>query len=237
MGALRTMRRGFTLIEVVIALAIMVVIGTLAYSTLAASIQLRDIMEEDDAIARSARIALDRLTREVSLAFLSETANPNTFQTVFTGRDESGGAAMWFTTTSHRRTYRNSRASDLTEITVWLEDDPEDSTHSVLLHRESGIIDQYPDQGGAILPLARKVTRFQVAYLDNQTGEWTDEWDSAGAETPNRLPRAVQLVIGLARPDPDDDDDFIEQVFVRTVYLERAAPLVGGDLNPTGSQR
>ncbi|MFT4979397.1 MAG: general secretion pathway protein J [Myxococcota bacterium] len=229
-------RAGFTLIEVIVALGIMVVIGTLAFSTLSSSIQLRDILEEDDALARSARVALGRLTQELSLAYLSENGNPNTFQTVFVGREEGGGAALWFASTSHRRTYKNSRESDLTEISMWLEDDPDDDTHSVLLHRESGVIDQEPDEGGTILPLARRVTRFQVFYLDNQTAEWMDEWDSGGVEASNRLPRAVQIVLGLARPDPDDEDDFVEQIFIRTVILERADPIVGGDLNPTGNR-
>lgn len=229
-------RRAFTLIEVIVALAIMVVIGTLAFSTLSSSVQLRNILEEDDAFSRSARVALERVTRELSLAYLTENPNPNTYATVFVGRDEGGGTALWFSSTSHRRTYRNARESDLTEITIWLEDDPEDSTHSVLLHRESGLIDHEPDEGGAIQPLARNVTRFQVMFLDHQSIEWQEEWDSSGTETPNRLPRAAQVVLGLAKPDPDDPDDFVEHVFVRTVILARAYPLVGGDLNPNGRQ-
>ena len=228
-------RRAFTLIEVIVALGIMAVIGVLAFSTLGSSVQLRDILEQDDAVARSARVALDRVTTELSQAYLSDNVNPNTFNTVFTGRDESGGTALWFATTSHRRTYRGSRESDLTEVTIWL-DDEEDNNHSVLLHRESGLIDHEPDRGGQVLPLARNVTRFQVYFLDHQTGEWSEEWDSLGSETPNRLPRAVQIVLGLARPDPDDKDDFTEQIFLRTVYLERSSPLVGGELNPSGRE-
>ena len=40
-------RRGFTLIEVIIALGIMVMIAGLAWSTLAGSIKLRDVLAED----------------------------------------------------------------------------------------------------------------------------------------------------------------------------------------------
>jgi general secretion pathway protein J len=184
------MRRAFTLMEVVVALAIMVVIGMMAFTTLGSSIELRDVLEQDDAIARSARVAMDRLTTELSQAYLSENANPNTFTTVFTGKDEGDGTALWFATTSHRRTYRGSRESDLTEVTIWL-DDEEENSNSILLHRESGLIDNEPDMGGQVLPLARNVTRFQVYFLDHQSGEWEEEWDSIGGETPNRLPRAV----------------------------------------------
>ena len=216
------MRRGFTLIEVIIALGIMVMIASLSWSTLAGSIKLRDIMEQDDETARSARVALGRLSRELQLAFLTDnTSAMNTYRTVFTGETDGDTAVMWFASTSHHRTYRNSRESDQAEITVWTDDDPE-SKHMVLLHRESGFVDQEPDEGGAILPLARDVTRFEVRYYNGKTAEWLEEWDSAGIDTPAQLPRAVQLVLGLASPDPDDDDGEIEQVFVRTVIIERA---------------
>ncbi|MEL6345020.1 MAG: prepilin-type N-terminal cleavage/methylation domain-containing protein [Myxococcota bacterium] len=216
----RRNRSGFTLIEVVVALAIMVVIGVLAFSTLAGAVEMRDTMEASDKTSRSARIALDRLSRELQLAFLSQNFNPLTYQTVFIGRQSGDESTLWFATTSHRRAYHNSREADQAEITVWTEDE-EEGEGMVLLHRESGIVDQEPDEGGSIMPLARNVTQFEVAFLDSRNGEWISEWDSTGVDTPNTLPRAVQIVLGLSEPDPLDDDDTIERIFVRTVYLER----------------
>ena len=232
----RRSRGGFTLIEVMVALGIMVVIGVLAFSTLAGSVEMRDIMEETDKVSRSARVALDRLTRELQLAFLTTNVNVNTFLTVFVGKEETDGSVLWFSTMAHRRAYRNSRESDLAEVTVWAEDDPEGSRHMVLLHRESSLIDHEPDRGGKVQLLARDVTRFQVRFLNPQTAEWMEEWDTAGVETPNQLPRAVQIVLGIAAPDPDDPDDFVEEVFVRTVYIERAQPISAGPLN-AGARR
>lgn len=220
---MRRSRAGFTLIEVIIALGIMVMIAGLSWSTLAGAIQLRDILTEDDAIARSARVTLNKLSREVELAYLTDnTAAINTYRTVFVGEDEGDESVLWFATTAHRRSYMNSRECDQSEVTIWTEEDPEESGQMVLLHRESGFIDQEPDEGGAVLPLARGVTRFQLRYYDGTIGEWKETWDTQGSETPNRLPRAVQIVLGLAAPDPDDDDDFVEQIYVRTVIVERA---------------
>ena len=68
-----------------------------------------------------------------------------------------------------------------------------------------------------ILPLARDVSRFDLRYLDPQDGEWQDSWDTNGADTPGRLPRAVQIVLTIAKTDPDDDDEVIERTFVTTV--------------------
>ena len=75
------------------------------------------------------------------------------------------------------------------------------------------------------MPLARGVTRFDLRYLDGNTGEWRDDWDTNGSETPGRLPRAVQIVLELTSPDPNgDEDDFITTPYVRTVMIAMSNP-------------
>ena len=76
------------------------------------------------------------------------------------------------------------------------------------------------------MPIARGVTRFDLRYLDGASGEWKDEWDTDGSETPGRLPRAVQIVLELTSKDPngDDEDDTITTPYVRTVMLALAEP-------------
>lgn len=177
---------------------------------------------------------MDRLGREISLAFLtSNVAAVASYRTVFVGRDSDEQDTIWFATRSHRRTYYNSHESDQTEITLWVEPDPEDRSRLVLLHREAPRIDNYPDKDGVILPLARNVTRFDISYLDPEKNEWKSEWDTTGADTPNRLPRAVQVVFGLSGPDPDSDDpkDRKEYPYVKTIILETAPEIKRSLLN------
>ncbi len=218
----RSGESGFTLIEVVVALAVMVVIGTITWSTMASTLDMRDYLEEADVTARSARVALDRIAREVEVAYLTEDPNSklNTYRTVFVGEDGSDTDTLWFATLTHQRRYRNSRECDQTEITIWADDDPEYQGTSVLYHREAPRIDQDPDMDGAVSPLARKVTRFDLSYLNGQSAEWVDEWDSNSVEYSQRLPRAVQIVLGLQATDPHDEDETIERIFVRTVLVE-----------------
>lgn len=216
-------RAGFTLIEVMVALAIMAVIAALTWGALSGSLDTRDYLDEQDEIDRSARVALARLTRELSLAFLTtNTEAVNTYRTVFVAKDADGTDQLWFSTLAHRRTIRDSRECDQAEITLWTEDDPDgESGDLVLLHRESERIDHEPDKGGLILPLATGVARFDLRYLDPQSGEWREEWDSTGAETPNRLPRAVEITLVLRGPDPDDEDARVERPYLTTVMVER----------------
>lgn len=223
---LRNTRRGFTLLEVVVALAVMVVIASLAWGTLSGALQMRDFIAAEGELERSSRVAMDRIEREIRLAYLTpNTDSINTYKTVFVGKDESEADQLWFATKAHRRKYQNARECDQSEVTLFTDDDPDHDGRLVLLHRESPRVDHEPDKQGAVQPLARNVTRFELRYLDQSTGEWQDEWDSEGAEFSGRLPRAVQVVLAVMGPDPDDPDEESERAYVKTIVLENAKPM------------
>lgn len=219
-------RRGFTLLEVVVALGVMAVIGLLSFQAMSGSLRARDFMEEEEAFARSAANAMDRIARHLELAYMTtNTTAVNTYRTVFVAKDGDEQDELWFASLGHQRRFRDSRESDQAEVTFWTEDDPEVEGAYVLLMREGQRIDERPDEDGPVLPLAHGVKRFDLRFLDAKTGEWTEEWDSTGADQPNRLPRAVQVVLVLLAPDPDDPDALAPRSFVRTVELAFAETL------------
>lgn len=221
-----TRRAGFTLIEVVVALAVMAIIGAMSWQALAGSMQARDFLEAEEEFQRSANTALDRIQRHVELAWLTENvAAVNTYQTVFVGKDGDELDELWFASLGHRRRYYDSKECDQTEITFWAEDDPEHDGEHVLLMREAQRVDERPDEDGAVLPLAHGVERFDLRYMDHLTGEWLEEWDSSGADQPGRLPRAVQLVLVLRGPGREDIEEREPRTFVRTIPLAFADTL------------
>ncbi len=224
---MRRTRRGLTLIEIIVALGIMALIGSISAGTLSSSIDVLEAIDEAEGSNRTARIAMRRITRALQLSYLTENRTAvNTYQTVFVGKDDGDEDQVWFASLGHHRKIRNSRQCDQTEITLFTDEDPDDADTKVLFIREAPRIDQYPDKGGRPMPLARGVSRFDLRYLDGTSGEWRDEWDTNGAETPNRLPRAVQIVLELVSKDPngDDDDDTIVTPYVQTVMLAMAGP-------------
>lgn len=214
-------RRGFTLLEVIVALGAMAVIAMLTFSALAGSLQARQALEDEETHARAVGAAMDRMSRHFELAWLSSnTSARETFQTVFVGKDGNDLDTVWFASLGHQRRYKDARESDQTEITLWTERDPDDSEAWVLLMREAQRIDNEPDKDGIIQPLAQGVQRFDLRYLDPTTGLWTDDWDSTGADQPNRLPRAVQIVLVLRAPDPEDPERTVPRTYVRTVGMQ-----------------
>ena len=97
--------RGLTLIEVVISLGILVFMGAMTWQTIAGSLMLRDILEYEDSVSRSARVAMDQIKKELRVAFLtSNVAAVNTYQTVFIGKDGGDEDRLWFNTMKRLQT-------------------------------------------------------------------------------------------------------------------------------------
>jgi len=216
-----------TLMEIMVSLAILSMIGAMSWTALGQTFLARDALETQDGVRQQARIALERITREISLAYMSGStatsgslSSPNSFKTVFVGKDEDPIDTLWFSAISHHRIYRDSRECDQTELTYWGEPDPEDRDSYVLLHREAPRIDHEPDKDGTILPLAYGLKRLDFKYLDPNTNEWEEEWDTTGIEHPNKLPRAVRVVLVLEGPSASDPEEMEDFAYATTVILE-----------------
>ena len=167
-----------TLMEIMVSMAVLSMIGAMSWTALGQTFMARDALERQDAVHQQARVALERMSRELSLAYISGNISvPNSYRTVFVGKDEEPADSLWFAAISHHRIYRDSREADQTELTYWVEPDPNDRDSYVLLHREAPRIDHEPDKDGTILPLAYGVKRLDFKYLDGSDFEWEDEWD------------------------------------------------------------
>jgi general secretion pathway protein J len=219
------MRRAFSLIEVVVAMALLALMGTLSFQTVLGSLDARDRLEADDEMNQAARIALSTIKRDLSLAWLTPNIQAvASYRTLFVAQDESPDK-LFFAAMSHQRLHQGARECDQTEITYWTEEDPTNKDALVLLRREAPRIDHEPEKDGAILPLAYGLKRFDVRFQDPVDNEWRDDWDTTGTETPGRLPRAAQVILEVLGPDPDDEDAKIAHTFMTTVILEFGAPL------------
>lgn len=225
------MRRGFTLLEVIVALSLLGMIAAITFTTISNSITTRDVLEQEDASNQSARVAMDRLRRDLRLAYLTKnTSAVNTYRTQFVGQNKDPDG-LWFTSLSHHRMFRESRECDQTELTYWAENDPAIDGAYALLRREAPRIDNEPEKDGLIAPLAYGLKSMDFRYINPKTNEWVDEWDTNGVDTPNKLPRAVQILLVFLVEDPDEEGRMIERPYATTVILHFADRLTQSLLN------
>lgn len=194
----RVAARGVTLLEIMVALGVLALIGTLIYGALDGMAKSREGITRIGDRYLQGRTALARITRELQSAFVSAhlPVNPAliTRSTVFLGTDQSNMDRLDFTTFSHRRLARNAHESDQSEISYFTSRDPNVSGKMDIVRREDASIDLEPTKGGPVLVLAEDVSELEFRYFDPMTQQWTDSWDSsAAAGQLGRLPSQVKV--------------------------------------------
>ncbi len=176
--------------------------------------RMQETVEATEQVAHTARIVFQRINRELQSAFLTRNPSPtSSYLTLFRGSDENPFDVLSFNSFSHIRLYRDSNECDTTEISYFVENDPEEPGLYMLLHREAPRIDGLPEEGGAIEVLARRVVLFNLRYYDDFKQEWSEVWDTTSAEHLLRLPRAVEVTLILV------DLDGIEHYYATTILI------------------
>lgn len=199
--------RGFTLLEVLIAVAITGIIGVMVADSFRRAALLRDLATEQEARFGGARVALTRVAKEVSEAFLSDHYDRKRYRerpTVFLGRDRGEEDTLLFTTMAHARIAPDAKQSDQAVVEYSVESDPDNPDDLVLWRRENVHIDENADRGGTRARVLDHVRAFDVSYWDWKRQEWAREWTSNGVDHPNQLPTRVRIQLKVRMPDGSD---------------------------------
>ncbi|MDP6945226.1 MAG: type II secretion system protein, partial [Myxococcota bacterium] len=170
--ALHHRRRGMTLIEVAVAMAILGLMGILAYGGLAITIQSQkraDVLHER---YHAARVFLTRFKRELSMAFVSlHQAEDKQTVTLFLGERDT----VIFNTSAHEPIRRGVDESDQLEVEYRLDRD-EDGNRAII-RRVKHFIDDRPGRGGVESVAVRGVDDFDLEYFDDMKEDWRNDWD------------------------------------------------------------
>lgn len=196
---------GMTLIEVLMAITILSMVMSMVYGAFTQTARNKQVLEEEADQYHTVRIALERMQRELSMAFVSIQTNPSpslqVVRTAFVGKDRGHRDRIDFTSFSHQRLYRDAHESDQNELSYFITRHPDFPDVNVLARREQARIDDRPQEGGRVEIVLEDVKEFDLEYLDPTTNEWSRTWNSTQpADQPNRLPSQVKIRIVI--PDP-----------------------------------
>lgn len=219
--------RGLTLVEVLVAITIFAIVSVVVFGGFNQTMINKQVIEEEADRAHVIRVAMERMVRELSMAYVSihQNVDPSlqVMNTCFIGGRAGRGHRIDFTSFSHRRLYRDAHESDQNEISYFLTNDPEQRDRLVLARREQNRIDEDPQTGGTIQVLVTDVVAFEAEYLDPQSGQWLDSWDTRDlTHQPNRLPTQVKLSLTVRDPDAPRGE--------RT-FVTRAQPMINWAVN------
>jgi len=201
--------RGLTLLEVMVAVAILAMVSVLIYGAFDGLGRGKKGLARVNDRYHEGRAALNRVASEMASAFLSMhqplTVAQIRRQTIFSATNGSPADRIDFTSFSHRRLTRDAHESDQNEISYFGSPDPNVSGKVDLARREAPLIDMEPKRGGEVNVLAEDIDLFDVKYLDPMTAQWLETWDTTQGATgqPNRLPLAVRITLVL-KGGPDN---------------------------------
>jgi general secretion pathway protein J len=190
-------RRGFTLLEVMIAASILAVMGAMVFGSFSRAYNQKQQIEAADDRLAQARGAMDRMAAEISVAFLSEHYDRKRFQqrpTRFTGEDRGGQDTLLFTALVNERFEQDAKVSDQAVVKYFIERDrSNDNKFESLIRREHPIIDEEADRRGVRQVLCENVKKLDLQYWDAVKNEWVEEWDAAKPERNGVLPERVRI--------------------------------------------
>ena len=204
-----TRARGFTLLEVLIAVAVLGLIGGLTWKSFDGAYSVKARVEQAEERDQMVRGALTRLAREVSMTFLSDHYDRKRFRerpTLFRLRDGRREADLIFTSFGHERLHVDAKESDQALFEYSIGPDPRDGSKRDLFRRVKPLLDEDPERGGEKAVLAEGVVAFSIEAWEPKDREWRAEWNSNGADRTGGLlvPPRVRLTLTVRDEDGKD---------------------------------
>jgi len=186
---------GFTLLEVLLALAILAVIVTSIYGSFSTAARTIKQAEEIRDGADMARALISRMANDISNAYLGGITGTFLYgkKAETEGEEKQRIDSIDLTTLTNWRK-PDSREMDLWEVGYHFKDRP-DGTGRMLVRREKRELskDIPPLEGGVEYELTDAVEALQIRY--QKATSWSDTWDSRRG---SGLPTAVEIVLTLA---------------------------------------
>lgn len=195
-------QRAFTLVEVMIAITLLLIVGTAVLRTMTLTFGTKTKMSNLNDRFHEGRQVTQRIAKELRMAYLRSDL-PDPFQeeqpsvvTRFKGEEDE----IFFATTAHLRMQAGARESDQAEVSYFLKRGDRDNDYEgrTLYRRESRRVDDDPERGGAIWPVVEGVKEFRLEYWDDAKEIGDDAWESSWDSDDNKLlPARVRITLEL----------------------------------------
>ncbi len=168
----KQMWRGFTLIEVMVATVLMGMMGALLMASINSSLKAKDTVEEISGRYQMVRQALARMSREISMAYLSKhvALGEPAFMTQFKGKRDR----LFFSAFGNVVHQRDVKQSDQQVLGFYLATDKQG--RQSLMRRVHPNLNLDVEKGGTSQVLCPNVTKLEFAYYDNRFKKWEESW-------------------------------------------------------------
>jgi general secretion pathway protein J len=207
-------RRGFTLIEIITAVGITAFIGVVIGVTFSTTIANKDVIEGQAERYRMLRTAMNRMTREIGAAYVSDRYDPKRYRDAFDRPTNFVGTRdkLLFTSLAHQRLYADAKESDQSVIEYQVKRSPEPKVRDRddLIRREKVILEERMERGGTEDILFEGIKKVEFQYWNSERKQWEDEWDTRRSERRTILPTRVKITL-IAVDENGKDVKYVSQ--------------------------
>jgi len=205
----RRSQAGMTLLEIMIAIAILVVMMSLAWRTIANTSDTKKTFERYEERNHELRMALGRIVRDFEGAYISSNEDRNAAhpRTMFVAKSGSKLPEIRFSTLGHRVLWADANESEQTVISYLPRED----------HEHAGVIDwvrreqrrpsnEPPENEPADYDiLVHDIASAKLEFFNWKNVQWQDTWDTTQTDGQRGyLPSRVRITITTKGADDKD---------------------------------
>jgi type II secretion system protein J len=208
-------RAGFTLLEILIAIAILALVVSSLYGAYSGTMETTEMVESARDVDQAARLALMQMVDDFSSLYYQKAEGENEdspfrFQSGMDAEGE-GGTVVEFASTAHLGFDGSFPNLRINRVSYVLEKQADNQRYYRLVRMELPFIDLSGEREETAVELADTVESLTITYL-NEDGETLSQWDSKAEETAGILPRLVHIRLQLGGEK--------SRVFVTTVAIQ-----------------
>lgn len=192
---------GFTLVEIMLAVAILTSMITLVWASFSLTAKSKQKAEAISVRYHQLRLAMHRMAREISMAFLSKNEITGTLRprTMFVGKRNSQVDELTFSSFAHMRLRADAKESDQTLITYFAAPDPGDRSKTNLMRRATRRLGvEKPGEEGPAYVMMEDIVALHFEFFDATANEWRERWNTTSADgQPDRMPAKIRILLTM----------------------------------------
>jgi prepilin-type N-terminal cleavage/methylation domain-containing protein len=193
-------KNGFTLLEILVTLAILSVVFSLLYMTFNQSMMVMAAAGDRAEVIQEGRLILERMGAELKGSFITPAGNrPPVFPYGLIGRSSKEGEyyqdQLDFTSLTPPYADSQGGEGEILEIGYFLEREP-GGKGLTLFRRQDEPLDGDLQRGGRTLSIRDGVRGLSFTYFDRQ-GQTQKEWNSLDGIRRYQLPSRIEILLTL----------------------------------------
>jgi prepilin-type N-terminal cleavage/methylation domain-containing protein len=214
-------QKGFTLLEVILALSILATIGIITVNILSGQIATRQKIADLNTDKHSLDAALHRITKDLQGAYISDKKNItslNLYKRPVSPQFYVKKENFVFSTMAFQSYLCGSNQSNQAFVRYTTATDPNDSNKKQLLRVvDTDLVENIEkDDVGLSQVLLDDIEKFTVEFWDGN--QFRTEWDSSANDTQDKLPKLVRVHLSIYSSEKTAQQQASTPAPKRTVY-------------------